>query len=266
MPSSACFGHETKRWNLLMPKKPKIVTNDPLVAATKQRHIKRMKKQSREATKRNLPAKGLEYGTTREARRTLPAESCKHLPGRNSNINIRNITAAQKKAVAAEWVKDFNFSATAVRADIKRGTLWNLLHRDAEFMGIVRELSGAIAEEVGMDAKETLLEASRVARGNILDYFECDDDGDLKLTLASVTRGKMAAVRSIEYEECWQGRGEDRVLVRKPRITMHNKNEALKLVAQINKMLGDTLPGGAPGSMPPPAIIVKFTNDEVVKL
>lgn len=184
---------------------------------------------------------------------------------------IQTLTPEFKRMVAAEYVKqNCNMRAVSRNLKINHGTVITLVKRDKVCMAAIHEIGNTIADDGIMGSQELLRRLSSQARGNIADYMEVTEDGDLVACMAMGTYEQLSAVSSIEQEEVYEtvsemdevGAMQDKLVrVRKIKFRMHNVLEAEKLLGQYHKLFAAEGQAGAASNQPPPAMHVHFTDE-----
>jgi hypothetical protein len=73
---------------------------------------------------------------------------------------------------------------------------------------------------------------SKIAFANMLDYIALDGDGNPKLDLESITRDQGAAISEVILDEYMDGRGKNAKRVKRVRVKLASKIEALNAIAR----------------------------------
>jgi phage terminase small subunit len=162
-----------------------------------------------------------------------------------------------------EYCKDFNGSQAAVRAGFTpkaASQSANMLLKVPEIRAEIEIIKKQQIEDIGFTARDVLVEIVKIARANIQDYTDLDEDGMLTPNFSKATRDQLASIASVESEVYIDGRGEEGRTVKRMRFRQHNKEAALKYLAQHYGLLLDrTDLSNADGSLtPPPTLQINF--------
>jgi phage terminase small subunit len=133
---------------------------------------------------------------------------------------------------------------------VDRGNAWRLQHQNdiahrieelAE-QRLAREATAQLRAQQKLDisSERTLAEMSKIAFANMLDYLTLDEDGNPKLDLASITRDQGAAISEVILDEYMDGRGKNAKRVKRVRVKLSNKIEALNAIARHLGLFADT--------------------------
>lgn len=79
-------------------------------------------------------------------------------------------------------------------------------------------------------------ELAKIAFSNTDDFVQVQADGSVIIDFGTATREEMSALAQIETEEVLEGRGDDRVNVRKTRFKHYDKLKALQELAKLARM------------------------------
>ena len=114
------------------------------------------------------------------------------------------------KLFALEYLKDFNGTQAAIRAGFsKKGarvTATRLLTNDA-IRAFLKSQVKAREERLVLDADEILKELSSLARSNVQDFLDYDEDGIVSMKpLSELTRAEAACISEVTHQEDKDGR------------------------------------------------------------
>jgi phage terminase small subunit len=122
------------------------------------------------------------------------------------------------------------------------GNAWRLQRQD-EIQQRISELAEqrAASERLALEraqrkldisTERTLAEMGKVAFANALDYVTLDSQGEPRFDLATITRNQGAAISEIIIESYMDGRGRKARQVKRIRVKLSNKIEALNAIAR----------------------------------
>jgi phage terminase small subunit len=141
---------------------------------------------------------------------------------------------------AQEYTVDHNATQAAIRAGYSRKSAHTegcRLLRNAEVREAVGLAQLSAAEEAGARAADVLKELMRIGFADPAQVV--DADGKLK-ALKEMTPDVRRAIASVEIEELFDGRGENRVQIGVlHKVKFWDKPKALELIAKHLKMLTD---------------------------
>jgi phage terminase small subunit len=109
-----------------------------------------------------------------------------------------------------------------------------LMKKD-EFSARIAELAEQAAQVAVMTAHEVLVELTKIARANMLDYVRVGPNGDPVLHFSELTRDQAAVLCEVTVEHFMDGAGEARE-VRRTRFKLVPKIPALELLGKHHKL------------------------------
>lgn len=145
---------------------------------------------------------------------------------------------------------------TGYRGERARHEAWEILKRPDVQAAIAERTEEAIAE-AGVTNHRILIELARIAFHDVTRLF--DKDGRM-LPIGEWPEAERAAIESTEVEETEVAGGQGRVVSRTKKVRMHDKLQALKILAQYKKLLVEQVefPGGIP--LAPPVFNIGFAH------
>jgi len=103
--------------------------------------------------------------------------------------------------------------------------------------GVIREIEEMVpsvieeaAAVAGITKARVMLELSRIGFANMEDFTKLDEQGHRLLDFTDVTREQMAAVKSLTVETHMEGRGENAREVKRVKLELHDKRNALRAI------------------------------------
>ncbi len=99
----------------------------------------------------------------------------------------------------------------------------------------IRELRNQSAERMAISHDTITQELAKLAFANLRDYISVTEDGDAYVDLGQLTYDQAAAISELTVEEYTEGRGDDKRDVKRTKIKLSPKREAL---AELGKFLG----------------------------
>jgi phage terminase small subunit len=109
----------------------------------------------------------------------------------------------------------------------------------------------SILDRYAVTSERTIREMAKIAYGNIGDYISIHDDGGTTIDLTTTTRDQLAALNSIDVEEYTEGRGKKARGVKRIKIKLSDKRQALMDLAKIQRLLpADRLEHSGPDGGP----------------
>jgi len=100
----------------------------------------------------------------------------------------------------------------------------------------IAEKSAKFLQRYEVTPDRLIREFSKIAFSNTDDFVAVQPDGSVVIDFGTATREQFAALASIETEEVLEGRGDDRVNVRKTRFKNYDKLKALSELAKLARM------------------------------
>jgi phage terminase small subunit len=140
---------------------------------------------------------------------------------------------AKRDQFVAEYLVDLNGSAAALRAGYSESTCRNravLLLQDPEIRGRIEDALLARIERTRVNADNVVREYLRLATSDIGELF--DDTGAMH-PMKDLPKDVRRAIQSVEVEELFEGRGEERVRIGRIRkVRMIDKIRALDMLTK----------------------------------
>jgi len=150
---------------------------------------------------------------------------------------MRPLTAKQQRFVE-EYLVDLNATQAAIRSGYSAKNADKI---GSELLGKTR-VAEAVAEaqekrsqRTGITQDRVLNELAKLAFANSLDYMVVGEDGLAYTDLSKLTRDQAAAIQEFIVEEYAEGRGEDKVDVKRVKLKFYDKGRSL---VDIGKHLG----------------------------
>lgn len=100
----------------------------------------------------------------------------------------------------------------------------------------ISERAKALCDKFEIDQNRVLKEVANIAFSNMAHYVHITPDGDPYISLANCTYEQLAAISEITVEDFTDGRGEDARDVRRIKLKLHNKLDALEKVIKLLQM------------------------------
>ena len=148
------------------------------------------------------------------------------------------------------------FRQEHIRARVREIRAWRTTLADLNEGWILSQLK-AIAKN-----------AKAIGDANIDDYFVRDKDGKRRgVSLASVSRAKMAALDEVTVETYVEGGGEDAEVVKRTKVKLRSSSEARAALELLGKHLGmwpNKVPLTNPAGDGPAILEVRWKSDEEV--
>lgn len=140
---------------------------------------------------------------------------------------------ARREAFCQEYLKDLNGTQAAIRAGYSRktaGVQAGAILKRPDVKARVEELKAERAKRCGVEADAVLLELAKIAFSDPRQLF--DGSGSI-LSIQDLDDKTARAVASVEVEELFEGRGEDRSKIGvAKKIRLWDKPKALELLAK----------------------------------
>lgn len=96
---------------------------------------------------------------------------------------------------------------------------------------VIRAIAERIAdrrERVELRQDAVVLELARLATSNMADYMRITPQGDPMIDLTACTREQLGCIQEFTVEDFTEGRGEDKRDVRRVKVKLYNKAQALE--------------------------------------
>jgi phage terminase small subunit len=150
-----------------------------------------------------------------------------------------------------EYLIDCNAKQAAIRAGYSAKTAEQIGSRLLRHVVVRAAIDAAMtrrAEKVGLSAESVLRQLQRMVEADIAQCF--DEHGNLK-PIHEIPVELRTAIASVESEELWEGRGEDRVRIGSARkVKLWDKNsaieKAMKHLGLLKERVEHTGAGGGP--------------------
>lgn len=129
-----------------------------------------------------------------------------------------------------EYPIDFNATKAAQRAGYSMKTAYSQGHdllKKPEIQVAIQKLVGKLSLTAGITAERVLAEIAKVGFANLGDYFRISEQGEPYIDLSDLTNDQMAALQEITVEDFTDGRGDNSRDVRRIKIKMLDKLNAL---------------------------------------
>jgi phage terminase small subunit len=127
---------------------------------------------------------------------------------------------------------------------------WRWFNKPAIRAEIDARLASTL-DRYAVTSERTIREMAKIAYGNIGDYISVQDDGRAIIDLTITTREQLAALNSIDVEEYTEGRGNEARGVKRIKIKLSDKRQALMDLAKIQRLLpADRYEHSGPGGGP----------------
>jgi phage terminase small subunit len=181
----------------------------------------------------------------------------------NPNKGPRPLNKRQQLFVV-EYLKDYNATGAAKRAGYSNKCATAVATQLLKHPAIKEEVDRIQAEQlkdIGMTAREVLLEIVKMARFNIQDYTTLDQDGMLVPDFSQATREQLAAIASVETEVYTEGRGEEARTVKRMKFKPWSKEAALKhLLVHYGLAIEKHDLTNSDGTLRPAPMVVQFMD------
>lgn len=150
----------------------------------------------------------------------------------------------------------FNGKTAAIMCGVAPGAAATEGARFLRSPTVQAALNDLVNEQIarhGLTVDRMMLEAKKLGLSSMANYTRKTDDGSLVIDFTDTTEDQMAAVESITVEEYTEGRGEGARTVKRTKLKLHSKLEAMNLIirvltATMGKGGGPLLPEPGPGS------------------
>jgi phage terminase small subunit len=127
-----------------------------------------------------------------------------------------------------EYLVDLNATQAAARAGYSEKTAdrqGSRLLKNAEVAEAVKLAQESRSKATGITAERIVAELAKLGFANMEDYYYIDANGTPRLCLEAINRDDAAAIKELMVEESQVG--DEAVVVRKIRMKLHSKREAL---------------------------------------
>ncbi len=137
-----------------------------------------------------------------------------------------------------EYLIDLNGTQAAIRAGYSpksAGRIQNQLLAKKQVSEAVAQRRKKLAEKAEVTQEKIVTELAKLGFSNMLDYIRVQPDGSAVVDLASLTREQAAALSEVVVDEYMDGGGEDARPVKKVKVKLADKRNAL---VDLGKHLG----------------------------
>jgi phage terminase small subunit len=153
----------------------------------------------------------------------------------------KELTPKQKRFVD-EYLIDLNATQAAIRAGYKEKTARFIAAENLTkpiIQEVIQKAMNERSKRTEVTQDRTLKELARIGFSDIRKYF--DEDGSLK-KITDLDDDAAAVVSSVEVDELFEGRGEDRIQIGYTRkIKLWDKNSALEKIGKHLKMFTEKM-------------------------
>ncbi len=150
-----------------------------------------------------------------------------------------NLTPRQARFVE-EYLVDLNAKDAAIRAGYSNKATKQQGHKTLQAPAVQEAVTAAVearSKRTGITADRVLDELAAIGFGDMGDYANIDPGtGRLVLDMSALPEGGTALIQEVTQEEWVEGRGEDAERVRKTKIKLYSKLEALEKLARHLKL------------------------------
>lgn len=150
-----------------------------------------------------------------------------------------SLTPRQARFVE-EHLIDLNAKEAAIRAGYSNKTAKQLGHKTLQAPEVQEAVTAAMearSKRTGVTADRVLEELADIGFGGMGDYATIDpDSGRLVLDMSALPEGGTALIQEVTQEEWIDGRGDKAERVRKTKIKLYSKLEALEKLARHLKL------------------------------
>lgn len=169
----------------------------------------------------------------RPAKKKVRRQIVKKHPPKKKKTPVKKVwkpTAKQQRFIE-EYPVDFNATKAAQRAGYSKKTSHSIGHENLtkpEIQQAIQKLVGKLSLNAGVTAERVLAEIAKIGFANLGDYFRISDQGEPYIDLSDLTDDQMAALQEITVEDFTDGRGDNSRDVRRVKIKMLDKLNALE--------------------------------------
>lgn len=129
-----------------------------------------------------------------------------------------------------EYLVDFDAANAAKRAGYPLRQCAKVgidLMRREDIRSELQRMKAETLAKASLTTESIVLELAKLGFSNIDDYLVHQPDGSVVFDFSNVTREQMAAIAELTVEEFMDGAGDDARPVRKMKVRLHGKREAL---------------------------------------
>lgn len=160
----------------------------------------------------------------------------------DSNQEITQMDISQREELFAQKVIEHEGNRSAALRDVLDTTgwdqksVWQEASRWAKRPSVrarVEQLRTEIATTHRLHRDRIVAELCSLAFSNMRDYIQIDDNGDAWVDLSGLTYEQAAAIQELTHEEYTEGRGEAGRDVKRVKVKLYSKTDALEKLAKI---------------------------------
>jgi len=137
------------------------------------------------------------------------------------------------------YVKNFGNASAAARDAGYNAWMGTALLKRQEVLAKIRELRETIEVRYEITTDRIMQEMAKLAFGSIDAFTEVDEDGDIRVSFRKSGPADRATISELTSEVYYDGKGENAQPVKKTKIKLHSKAQALDQLARIHRMFGD---------------------------
>lgn len=159
----------------------------------------------------------------------------------------------KQRLFVAEYLIDLNGTQAAIRAGYSHDSARQIATENLSKPAIADAIAEAQAvrlAKAAMTAEEVLVELTRLARGNVMDYMRVGTSGEPIVDFSDLDHDKASALSEITVEDFVDKRGEESRDVKRVKFRMHDKLGALGQLAKHHGLLRERVshenPDGSP--------------------
>lgn len=149
--------------------------------------------------------------------------------------------AERKERFAREYVIDLNGQRAAIAAGYSENganVAAARMLQNVTVRKLIDRLNAERASKLEIRGEKVLEEISRLAFSNMLDYVRVNNDGSAYVDLSGVSRDQAAAIQELVSEEYVEGHGKDARDVKRTKLKLSAKRDALELLGKHLGILG----------------------------
>lgn len=153
----------------------------------------------------------------------------------------RTLTAKEQRFVE-EYCVDLNATQSAIRAGYSKKSAHDIGYENLkkpEIQAAVSKFKADLAARAIRTKADIERELEKMGFANLANYHRIGENGDPIIDLSDCTREDLAALTELETHDYIEGRGEDARDVRKVRLKMADKRQALMDLAKLRGQVED---------------------------